>query len=117
MALAASKPVISTVPWAVAKLCPTRLAKLLLVRSSDSPPTLRDLRLSSPSGSPTLKVPLTTVLPSPALEPPGRPRSKTWARPPSLCGKLTPTVGVSLLPVMLIVRVEALESPSPSRME
>ncbi|MNJ69218.1 hypothetical protein D3C77_655430 [compost metagenome] len=103
-------------PWAAAKLCPTRLAKLLVVRSRLSPPTLRDLRLSSPSGSPTLKVPLTTVLPLPALEPPGRPRSDTWARPPSLCGKLTSTVGPSLRPTMVIVRVAELWSPLLSSM-
>ncbi|MNN38640.1 hypothetical protein D3C81_1526460 [compost metagenome] len=104
-------------PWAAAKLCPTRLAKPLLVRSRLRLPTVKDFKLSSPSESPMLKLPVTIVLPSPALEPLGRPRSKTWARPPSPFGELTSTVGVSLLPRMVRVRVELLGSPSPSRME
>ncbi|MCY1280924.1 hypothetical protein D9M68_415540 [compost metagenome] len=63
-----------------------------------------------------LKLPLTWVLPSPALEPSDKPRSKTWTRPPSPCGKLTSTVGTSLLPVMVMVRVVELWSPLLSRM-
>ncbi|MNF62586.1 hypothetical protein D3C84_442700 [compost metagenome] len=107
---------ISTVPWAAAKLCPTRLAKPLLVRSRVRLPTVKDFKLSSPSESPTLKLPVTSVLPSPALEPSDKPRSKTWASPPSPFGELTSTVGTSLLPRMVRVRVELLGSPSPSRM-
>ncbi|MOA44283.1 hypothetical protein D3C78_1665350 [compost metagenome] len=98
-------------PWAAAKLWPTRLAKPLVVRSRFRLPTLRDLRLSSPSESATLKLPLMTVLPSPALLPSARPFSNTWASPPWASGKLTSRLGVSLLPVMVMVRVAVLWSP------
>ncbi|MOA49065.1 hypothetical protein D3C78_1719000 [compost metagenome] len=46
-----------TVPWAVVKLWFTRLAKLWLVRSTVMLPTVRVLRLSRPSESPTVKLP------------------------------------------------------------
>ncbi|MNF98798.1 hypothetical protein D3C84_816730 [compost metagenome] len=99
------------------KLCPTRLAKPLLVRSTLRLPTLRVFRLARPSESATVKLPVVTVLPSPALLPPANPFSNTWAKSPSAPGVLTSMVGMSLLPMMVMVSVELLGSPSPSCME
>ncbi|MNJ78553.1 hypothetical protein D3C77_763390 [compost metagenome] len=73
--------------------------------------------MARPSESATLKLPVVTVLPSPALLPSARPFSKTWASPFSASGVLTSMVGMSLLPVMVRVSVELLGSLSASCIE
>ncbi|MDT4860338.1 hypothetical protein FQZ97_948930 [compost metagenome] len=91
-----------------AKVLPARLAMATVVV-----PMVTLTRSSRPSASLRVKVPVATMLLTPALEPLARPASNTWSLPPWLPGS-TLICGPSSLPVMVMVRVAVSRSPSAS---
>ncbi|MOA35485.1 hypothetical protein D3C78_1569380 [compost metagenome] len=99
-----------SVPLAPAKLEPARLPMATVM-----PLMVTLCRSSSPSASDRVKVPLANSLGDAAFEPLDRPASSTTSLAPPFPGS-TVRLGTSLLPVMVMVTVAELSSPSASRM-